>query len=136
MFRHTFATDLLSRGIPIEDVSALLGHRSVTDYRGVSLALGQGAAGSPRAAGARALALGRPERTTDRIPLRDLTPAPKSPRVSICGPFAGAAAAHLDDGLQLIGTKSDRDDSPRQRVTLGGELFARKQTTRSHTRPC
>ena len=28
-FRHTFATDLLSRGIPIEDVSALLGHRSV-----------------------------------------------------------------------------------------------------------
>ena len=29
MFRHTFATDLLSRGIPIEDVSALLGHRSV-----------------------------------------------------------------------------------------------------------
>ena len=29
MFRHTFATDLLSRGIPIEDVSILLGHRSV-----------------------------------------------------------------------------------------------------------
>ncbi|MBI2187240.1 MAG: tyrosine-type recombinase/integrase [Acidobacteria bacterium] len=29
MFRHTFATDLLSRGIPIEDVSALLGHKSV-----------------------------------------------------------------------------------------------------------
>ena len=29
MFRHTFATDLLSRGIPIEDVSALLGYRSV-----------------------------------------------------------------------------------------------------------
>jgi integrase/recombinase XerD len=29
MFRHTFATDLLSRGIPIEDVSVLLGHRSV-----------------------------------------------------------------------------------------------------------
>ena len=29
MFRHTFATDLLSKGIPIEDVSVLLGHRSV-----------------------------------------------------------------------------------------------------------
>jgi integrase len=29
MFRHTFATDLLSRGIPIEDVSVLLGHKSV-----------------------------------------------------------------------------------------------------------
>ena len=29
MFRHTFATDLLSNGIPIEDVSALLGHKSV-----------------------------------------------------------------------------------------------------------
>ncbi len=29
MFRHTFATDLLARGIPIEDVSVLLGHRSV-----------------------------------------------------------------------------------------------------------
>ena len=29
MFRHTFATDLLARGIPIEDVSALLGHKSV-----------------------------------------------------------------------------------------------------------
>jgi integrase len=29
MFRHTFATDLLSQGIPIEDVSALLGHKSV-----------------------------------------------------------------------------------------------------------
>jgi integrase len=29
MFRHMFATDLLSRGIPIEDVSALLRHRSV-----------------------------------------------------------------------------------------------------------
>ena len=29
MFRHTFATDLLSRGIPIEDVSVLLDHRSV-----------------------------------------------------------------------------------------------------------
>jgi len=29
MFRHTFATDLLSRGIPMEDVSVLLGHRSV-----------------------------------------------------------------------------------------------------------
>jgi integrase len=29
MFRHTFATDLLSRGIPIEDVSILLGHKSV-----------------------------------------------------------------------------------------------------------
>ena len=26
MFRHTFATDLLSRGIPIEDVAILLGH--------------------------------------------------------------------------------------------------------------
>lgn len=29
MFRHTFATDLLARGIPIEDVSVLLGHKSV-----------------------------------------------------------------------------------------------------------
>ena len=29
MFRHTFATDLLSRGIPIEDVAVLLGHKSV-----------------------------------------------------------------------------------------------------------
>jgi integrase len=29
MFRHTFATDLLSSGIPIEDVSILLGHKSV-----------------------------------------------------------------------------------------------------------
>jgi integrase/recombinase XerD len=29
MFRHTFATSLLSRGIPIEDVSVLLGHKSV-----------------------------------------------------------------------------------------------------------
>jgi integrase len=29
MFRHTFATDLLARGIPIEDVSILLGHKSV-----------------------------------------------------------------------------------------------------------
>ena len=29
MFRHTFATDLLTRGIPIEDVSVLLGHKSV-----------------------------------------------------------------------------------------------------------
>lgn len=28
MFRHTFATDLLSSGIPIEDVSVLLGHKS------------------------------------------------------------------------------------------------------------
>ena len=28
MFRHTFATDLLSKGIPIEDVAALLGHKS------------------------------------------------------------------------------------------------------------
>jgi len=28
MFRHTFATDLLARGIPIEDVSVLLGHKS------------------------------------------------------------------------------------------------------------
>jgi integrase len=27
--RQTFATDLLSRGIPIEDVSVLLGHKSV-----------------------------------------------------------------------------------------------------------
>jgi integrase/recombinase XerD len=26
MFRHTFATDLLSRGVPIEDVAILLGH--------------------------------------------------------------------------------------------------------------
>ena len=26
MFRHTFATDLLTRGVPIEDVSILLGH--------------------------------------------------------------------------------------------------------------
>ncbi len=29
MFRHTFATTLLAKGIPIEDVSALLGHKSV-----------------------------------------------------------------------------------------------------------
>jgi len=29
MFRHTFATDLLTRGIPIEDVSVLPGHKSV-----------------------------------------------------------------------------------------------------------
>jgi integrase/recombinase XerD len=29
MFRHTFATSLLTKGIPIEDVSVLLGHRSV-----------------------------------------------------------------------------------------------------------
>ncbi|MEQ1759309.1 MAG: site-specific integrase [Vicinamibacterales bacterium] len=29
MFRHTFATDLLSKGIPIEDVSVLLGHKSI-----------------------------------------------------------------------------------------------------------
>lgn len=29
MFRHTFATNLLSKGIPIEDVSALLGHKSI-----------------------------------------------------------------------------------------------------------
>ena len=29
MFRHTFATELLSKGIPIEDVSVLLGHKSV-----------------------------------------------------------------------------------------------------------
>ncbi len=29
MFRHTFATDLLSRGIPIGDVAVLLGHKSV-----------------------------------------------------------------------------------------------------------
>ena len=28
MFRHTFATDLLSRGVPIEDVAILLGHAS------------------------------------------------------------------------------------------------------------
>ena len=28
-FRHTFATDLLASGIPIEDVSVLLGHKSV-----------------------------------------------------------------------------------------------------------
>ena len=26
MFRHTFATDLLTRGVPIEDVASLLGH--------------------------------------------------------------------------------------------------------------
>jgi integrase/recombinase XerD len=26
MFRHTFATDLLTKGVPIEDVSILLGH--------------------------------------------------------------------------------------------------------------
>jgi integrase len=26
MFRHTFATDLLSRGVPVEDVAVLLGH--------------------------------------------------------------------------------------------------------------
>ena len=26
MFRHTFATDLLTRGVPIEDVAILLGH--------------------------------------------------------------------------------------------------------------
>lgn len=25
-FRHSFATDLLTRGIPLEDVAALLGH--------------------------------------------------------------------------------------------------------------
>jgi len=29
MVRHTFATDLLARGIPIEDVPVLLGHKSV-----------------------------------------------------------------------------------------------------------
>lgn len=29
MFRHTFATDLLAKGIPIEDVSMLLGHKSI-----------------------------------------------------------------------------------------------------------
>lgn len=29
MFRHTFATDLLSKGVPIEDVSMLLGHKSI-----------------------------------------------------------------------------------------------------------
>ena len=28
MFRHTFATDLLTRGVPIEDVAILLGHAS------------------------------------------------------------------------------------------------------------
>lgn len=28
MFRHTFATDLLTRGVPIEDVAILLGHSS------------------------------------------------------------------------------------------------------------
>ena len=28
MFRHTFATDLLSRGVPIEDVAILLAHGS------------------------------------------------------------------------------------------------------------
>lgn len=28
MFRHTFATDLLARGVPIEDVAILLGHAS------------------------------------------------------------------------------------------------------------
>jgi integrase len=26
MFRHTFATDLLTKGVPIEDVAILLGH--------------------------------------------------------------------------------------------------------------
>jgi len=29
MFRHTFATELLSKGVPIEDVSMLLGHKSI-----------------------------------------------------------------------------------------------------------
>jgi integrase len=29
MFRHTFATDLLAKGIPMEDVSILLGHKSI-----------------------------------------------------------------------------------------------------------
>jgi integrase len=29
MFRHTFATALLSKGVPIEDVSVLLGHKSI-----------------------------------------------------------------------------------------------------------
>lgn len=33
MFRHTFAADLLSRGIPIEDVSVLLGHKSAASRR-------------------------------------------------------------------------------------------------------
>lgn len=28
MFRHTFATDLLTKGVPIEDVAILLGHSS------------------------------------------------------------------------------------------------------------
>ena len=26
MFRHSFATDLLTKGVPIEDVAVLLGH--------------------------------------------------------------------------------------------------------------
>jgi integrase len=28
MFRHTFSVDLLSNGVPIEDVAVLLGHQN------------------------------------------------------------------------------------------------------------
>ena len=46
MFRHTFATDLLTRGVPIEDVAILLGHQP-SDHREVLLAF---RAGAPRTA--------------------------------------------------------------------------------------
>ena len=41
MFRHTFATELLLKGVPIEEVSMLLGQVD-QDHRVVLLALDQG----------------------------------------------------------------------------------------------
>ena len=46
-FRHTFAVELLKKGVPLEEVSILLGHSSVRITEKHLRLLGPGAAGYP-----------------------------------------------------------------------------------------
>jgi integrase len=46
--RDTFAVDLLEKGVPLEEVSKLLGHESIKTHREEFREVGKGAAGPAR----------------------------------------------------------------------------------------